>query len=112
MEKSDTRRGGAIFLAPAAAILLFASGLVQARTPDLTNADRTFVKEAIQGDLAEIQIGKLAQQRGLSESVKQFGERLEADHGANLKKAKSLAESLGSAPPTAPNSNQKRPTTS
>jgi putative membrane protein len=107
MEKSDTRRRGAIFLAPAAVILLLASGLAQARTPDSTETDRTFVKKAIQGDLAEIEIGKLAQQKGASEKVKQFGQRLEADHTANLEKAKPLAGSLGSAPPTAPNANQK-----
>jgi putative membrane protein len=107
MEKGDTRKRGAIFLAAVAAMLVFAFSPVQARIPDSTAADRSFVKKAIQGDLAEVQIGKLAQRRGVSEKVKQFGQRLEADHGANLGKAKPLAGSLGVEPPGAPNAKQK-----
>jgi len=76
------------------------------RSHNSSEADRRFTKEVIQGDLAEIQIGKLAQQKGASEKVKQFGQRLEADHSSNLEQAKSLAGSLGLAPPTAPNANQ------
>jgi putative membrane protein len=107
MEKGDTTRKSAIFPAIIAATMVFTSGLVEARTPDSTEADRTFVKQAIEGDLAQIQIGRLAQQRGTSEKVKQFGQRLEADHSAYLEKTKPLAGSLGLTPPAAPNANQK-----
>jgi putative membrane protein len=93
------RKEAIVFAAMAA--LMFDFGLVQARTPDTAEANRAFVKEAMQGDLAEIQIGKLAQEKGASEKVKQFGQRLESDHGANLEKVRPLAESLGVKLPTA-----------
>jgi putative membrane protein len=106
MRKGDPRKA-VIFIAALAA-LPFNSGLIQARAPEATEANRTFVKEAIQSDLAEIQIGKLAQEKSASEKVKQFGRRLESDHGANLEKAGALAKSLGvTTLPTGPNANQK-----
>lgn len=72
-----------------------------------TGADKTFMKEAIQGDLAEVQMGKLAQQNGQSEAVKQFGQKLVSDHGANADKAKQLADQMGMTPPTEPNAKQQ-----
>jgi putative membrane protein len=105
MGNGDIRRSA--IAAMAAANLMFASGPVLARSPDSTEANRAFVKEVIQGDLAEIQIGKLAQEKGASEKAKQFGQRLENDHSANLKKVRALAESLGVPPPTAPDAKQE-----
>jgi putative membrane protein len=95
-----------VVTAVSAVTLMFVSNLAQARSPD-SAADRAFIQDAIQGDLAEVQVGKLAQERGESEQVKQFGQRLERDHGANLEKAKPLAESMGVTLPTAPNAEQK-----
>src|SRR5215204_4816759 len=40
-----------------------------------------FIKEAIEGNLAEVQIGQLAQQKGQSDGVKSFGQLLATDHG-------------------------------
>lgn len=77
-----------------------------ARSPDSPATERAFAKEAIEGNLAEIRIGRLAQRRGASEAVRQFGRRLERDHAAGLQKARSLATSLGATPPTAPNASQ------
>jgi putative membrane protein len=72
-----------------------------------SKADQKFLKDAIQGDLAEVQAGKLAQQKGQADDVKKFGETLEQDHSANLQKAQSLAQQMGVTPPTEPNANQK-----
>jgi putative membrane protein len=91
-----------------AGAILTCGAAVQAGTPDSASAaSRAFVKEAIQGDLAEMQIGRLARKKGTSDEVKQFGQRLESDHAAGLQKAKSLAESLGARPPAEPNAKQK-----
>src|SRR5215469_14983222 len=98
MRKGEMRKE-AIFLAAMAA-LTFNSGVVQARSSDSAQADRAFVREAIQSDLAEVQVGKLAQEKGVSEKVKQFGQRLQDDHGASLEKARSLAESMNITLPT------------
>jgi putative membrane protein len=96
----------AVSLASATAALILASGVAQARTPDSTESSRAFVREVIQGDLAEIQVGKLAQEKG-SKNIKEFGQRLASDHTANLKKARLLADSLGVAAPAAPTAKQK-----
>src|SRR5262249_1718902 len=45
----------------------------QAATP--SSADRTFAHKAASGGQAEVELGKLAQERASSDAVKQFGER-------------------------------------
>jgi putative membrane protein len=65
-----------------------------------SQADRKFMEEAILGDMIEVKMGQLAQQKGQIESVKQFGKTLETDHSANEEKAKELAQSMGVTPPT------------
>ena len=61
-----------------------------------------FLTTAIQGNLAEVKMGELAQQRGKSEDVRDFGEMLVTDHGKGLQKSSSLAKSLGVTPPSQP----------
>lgn len=74
----------------------------------LSKADQSFLKEAIQGDLAEAQMGQLAQQKGQSEDVKQFGQMLQQDHGQHLKQAQQLAQQDGMTPPREPSREAKR----
>jgi putative membrane protein len=67
------------------------------------NADKEsvkFIKAAIQGNIAEVDAGKLAQEKGKSDGVKQYGAMLEKDHGAANEKAIAAAKSLGVEPPT------------
>ena len=71
-------------------------------------ADQTFLKEAIRGDLAEVNMGKLAQEKGQSAATKQFGQMLEQDHGQHLQKAKDSAQQMGVSAPTEPNAKQKK----
>jgi putative membrane protein len=52
--------------------------------------DQAFVKEAARGGLAEVKLGKLAEDNGSSEAVKTFGTRMVAEHtkaGDQLKDA-------------------------
>jgi putative membrane protein len=74
----------------------------------LAKADQSFLNEAIEGDLAEINAGKLAQQKGQSQDVKQFGQMLEQDHSQHLQKAKENAQQMGFTPPSEPNAKQKK----
>lgn len=74
----------------------------------LVKADQNFLNKAMEGDLAEINMGKLAQQKGQSQDVKQFGQMLEQDHGQHLEKAKQTAQQMGFTPPTEPNAKQKK----
>lgn len=69
-----------------------------ARTAD--KASQKFIKAAIEGDIAEIDVGKLAQEKGQSEAVKQYGAMLVKDHGAHKAKAEEVASQLGVTPPT------------
>jgi putative membrane protein len=77
-----------------------------APTGTMAKADQNFMNDAVQGDLSEINMGKLAQQKGQSQGVKQFGQMLEQDHSQNLQKAKQTAEQLGLTTPTEPNKKQ------
>lgn len=70
-------------------------------------ASQKFIKEAIEGNLAEVQVGRLAQQKGQSEGVKSFGQMLATDHGQANQKAIQVASQIGVAPPTEPNAKQK-----
>jgi putative membrane protein len=44
-------------------------------------ADSSFLKDACQGGLMEIKLGQLAQTNASSQAVKDFGQRMVADHG-------------------------------
>jgi putative membrane protein len=70
-------------------------------------AGQAFLKKAIEGNLAEIEMGKLAQQKGTSDGVKAFGKQLEQDHATANQKALSVAKEMGMTPPTEPNKKQK-----
>jgi putative membrane protein len=69
--------------------------------------DQTFIKDAIEGNLAEVQIGKLAQDKGQSDPVKSFGQMLVTDHSDANQKATAVANQIGVTPPTEPNAKQK-----
>lgn len=78
-----------------------------ARHAQSKSREQHFMTEAIQGDLAEVDIGKLAQQKGQTDSVKQFGEMLEQDHSANLQQARQVASQNGLKAPSEPNAKQR-----
>ena len=70
-------------------------------------AERKFITEAIQGNLAEVQLGELAQKNAESQEVKSFGQMLVTDHNAAKEKATEVAKSLGVPPPDEPSTKQK-----
>jgi putative membrane protein len=56
---------------------------------------QSFIKTAIQHNIAEMDAGKLAQEKASSEAVKQFGAMMVKDHGEALEKAKATAKQIG-----------------
>lgn len=54
-------------------------------------ADTHFAKEAAQGGMAEVKLGQLAQDKGASDSVKNFGKRMVDDHSMAGDKLKAVA---------------------
>ncbi len=67
-----------------------------------------FVKEAIQGNYAEVKMGKLAQSNGENAGVRGFGETLVTDHQAANEKAINLAKELKIEAPTGPSAQQTK----
>lgn len=61
----------------------------------LSEQDQKFVKEAANGGLAEVELGKTAQEKGQSQAVKDFGKKMVEDHGKANEKLKTLASSKG-----------------
>jgi putative membrane protein len=58
-------------------------------------ADRKFVTEAAKGSMAEVELGRLASEKGSSDAVKQFGKRMVDDHGKASDELKQLAQQKG-----------------
>src|SRR5690348_7521697 len=81
-----------------AAAFLMIAGSALAQSPD--QESQSFIKTAIQGNIAEIDVGKLAQKKGKNPAVKQYGAMLVKDHGAANSKAKEAAKSVKVSPPT------------
>jgi putative membrane protein len=69
-------------------------------------ASQKFLKEAIEGNLAEVKMGELAQKNGQSDKVRSFGQMLQKDHSDANQKATAAANQLGMSPPTEPNKKQ------
>jgi putative membrane protein len=72
------------------------------------SAAAKFLEAAIRGNLSEMKMGELAQQRGKSDDVRDFGEVLVADHKMGLQKSSTLAKTLGVGVPTEPSAEAAR----
>jgi putative membrane protein len=72
----------------AASLLLMLPFVAFADVPDAT-----FYRNAAEGGIAEVDMGNLAQQKALSQSVKAFGALMVKDHSALNEKLKAIAES-------------------
>jgi putative membrane protein len=91
-------------LAAALAVAVFATA-----APAIAQDKSTqqFLTKAIEGNLAEVQMGELAQKNGENAEVKSFGQMLQQDHSAANQKAMDAAKKLGVNAPSAPNAKQK-----
>jgi putative membrane protein len=83
------------------------AALAETQGAKANKTDEVFIKEAMEGDLAEVNMGKLAQEKAQSQGVKDFGKMLEQDHGEHSQKVRSKAQELGVTPPQEPNTTQK-----
>ena len=75
--------------------------------PNADKSSQKFIKDAIEGNLAEVQMGKLAQDKSMDDGVRSFGDMLVKDHSAGNEKATEVANAIGVTPPTEPSSKQK-----
>jgi putative membrane protein len=63
-------------------------------------ADQAFVKKALQGGAAEVQLGQLAQQKSQSNDVKQFAQKMVEDHTQMGDQMKPIAKRIDVKQPT------------
>jgi putative membrane protein len=69
--------------------------------------DKQFMKTAMEGDMAEIQLAQLAQQKASSDQVKQFAQRMITDHTKLDAQMKPMAQQFGVEAPTQLDSKHK-----
>lgn len=79
-----------------------------ARFDPLNRRDRNFIEEAAQGGMAEIEHAKLAAQRASHPQVKQFAQRMVADHTQAGDELKTIAGARGVTPPLTIDRKQQR----
>jgi putative membrane protein len=96
---------GAMLAITLAGALVASAAVAQTRAAD--KASQKFIQEAVQGDIAEVDVGKLAQEKGQSANVKEFGAMLVKDHGAHKAKAEEVANELGVKSPTGSSMSEK-----
>jgi putative membrane protein len=53
--------------------------------------DKKFLKDATMGSMTEVQLGKLAAEKGSTDSVKQYGQKLASDHSKATEELKQVA---------------------
>lgn len=62
---------------------------------ELSQQDMSFMKEAAAGGMAEVALGKLAEQNAANPEVKQFGARMVRDHGKANEQLMGIASRKG-----------------
>lgn len=94
------RNAGAV-----AAVVLISGGILLAQDMSQGAAaasagDKKFVMKALQGGMAEVQLGQLAVQKASRPDVKEFGQKMVDDHTKLGDQMKSVASQIGVPAPT------------
>ncbi len=79
----------------------------RATSGQLSSSDRQFIIKTAQGSMAEVALGKLAQERGSSDQVKDLGKQLEQDHQKSFQELQRIASSKGVDLPQSPDKKQE-----
>src|ERR1700722_8020122 len=82
-----------LLLSGTAAFTLF--GLPGLQAQQLSAQDRTFMEDAAKGGMREVQMGHLGIERGQSQAVKGFSQRLINDHNMANQELAKLAKQKG-----------------
>jgi putative membrane protein len=70
-------------------------------------SDKMFVRKALQGGIAEVQLGQLTLQKSNNDQVKQFAQKMIDDHTKLGEQMKPVAQQLGVPIPDAPSKKDK-----
>ena len=74
----------------------------------ISSADRSFVRQAAEGGMAEVRMGEIGQQKASNAEVKALAKRLQNDHQQANSELKSFAQSKGIELPTSMGSTQEQ----
>jgi putative membrane protein len=85
-----------------AGVVIAGSASVLAGGQDTTSSDKSFLYDAAQGNLFEINLAKLALQESQDANVRKFATQMIADHEKLGRDMKPLAAKLGAKTPTGP----------
>lgn len=77
------------------------AGTAAAGTGALGKTDRKAIMDMAMANMAEVEMGKMAQSKGTSEEVKAYGQQMIDDHGKALSEVQALAQAKGVTLPTA-----------
>jgi putative membrane protein len=80
--------------------LMFTLSVLPAASFAASNPDAAFYKHAAEGGIAEVEAGRMAQDKGNSQHVKDFGAMMVKDHTAANDKLQSIAASKNITLPT------------
>jgi putative membrane protein len=69
--------------------------------------DKSFVKKALQGSMAEVQTGQMIVSKTDNDQVKQFAQRMVDDHTKLIDQAKPVAQQLGITVPSGPDKKEQ-----
>jgi putative membrane protein len=78
------------------------------RNARMDRSERRFVEEMARHSLGEVEVGRIAENRGASEEVKKYGQRIVQDHGKANEELKQLAQSRGIKWPAEPDRAHRR----
>jgi len=74
-----------------AAVLALGAVVLVAKTSSRPLSDPQFAVKAAQSSYAEVELGRLAAQKGQSETVRAFGQRMATDHAKAKQKLERIA---------------------
>ena len=98
---ANTGKAGSTATAPAA-------GTKSGKSGSVSSSDRKFMEKAAAGGMAEVEMGQLAKDHGMSDEVKSFGSRMVTDHSKANDELKQLASSKGVTLPTETDKSHKK----
>ena len=76
-------------------------------SPKVDVEDTHFMKKAAEGNTAEMELGKLAEEKASNQQVKQFGQQMVNDHSKANEELQKIAESKGVNLPNTPSAKDK-----
>src|SRR3954454_5612509 len=85
----------------AASLFVIAPALAQDKGK-LSSQDSRALSKLIEANMAEVETGKLAQQKAQNPEIKQFGQHMVDDHGKMLSEMQKMAQSKGVKAPASP----------